>query len=833
MLKKRDYLLFIFMIGLAAILIAIFAKTGKSTTMGERQVFIFNSIASSNWSAAKALENWAVYVTFRTGPPPTKPDDLTRETDDLSALGYDYYITAGSSDFVVYEEAPKFWDNATIEWQFLNRPHCQGVYLHEIYNWWGMNESDYTAISGFAELCEKYNKKIIWSEWGHQYYNTMAGWYGIRDNWDPYYDLLFDEYGQYIVPVWANNNPTRSNWEDALKTAKEVATEKCGFPASRSYGASIQTWYWGGFPTTLHPDLDLIDMPWDCAYNFIERSYKEGGFYAQFEGGWEYPNFINGIRKGRDYISGEIATGPITADWELGVDAFGWEDTIVESKNVEGYDSGKPPVASFRKAPDDRGVPAYVGSYYELVSGEAKEAPAYIYYKTFDYDIKITEKTGLRYWIYNYESPDNYGHICVDGVLIDGTRLRDFIDSSGNYLTDQHGVRIHPALRNDVLGRWIYVEIDLAPLAGKQLDYIMFGYGCPNKKGKYKAYIDHFYLGEMQKLPKPKPPTPPVKKKSVSRISGDDRYKTAVEISKKGWERAKTVILARGDLFPDALAGAPLSSKYNSPILLTLPKTLTSVTRDEINRLRAKEVIILGQEGAISADVLNDLNLQCGISRSDMPRLGGENRYETSVEIAVNLSKLNEAGLSAVSTQEEKYFIFTTGENFPDALSISSLAGIKKFPIILVKGSSLSKNCESALKELNINKCLIIGENDVVSDSLASWLWQNNYSYERLADHDRFGTCSKIVKFGFEKGILNLENIFLTTGDDFPDALVAAPLAIKYKAPVLITKSSILSNQILEFIKPYKTTIYSLNFVGGVDVLSETVEKQTREMIGI
>ncbi|MFP3441662.1 cell wall-binding repeat-containing protein, partial [Pantoea sp. SIMBA_133] len=57
-------------------------------------------------------------------------------------------------------------------------------------------------------------------------------------------------------------------------------------------------------------------------------------------------------------------------------------------------------------------------------------------------------------------------------------------------------------------------------------------------------------------------------KNKVERISGKDRYKTAIEVSKAGWEKSDTVVLARGDEYPDALAGAPLAYKYDAPILL-------------------------------------------------------------------------------------------------------------------------------------------------------------------------------------------------------------------------------------------------------------------------
>ena len=74
----------------------------------------------------------------------------------------------------------------------------------------------------------------------------------------------------------------------------------------------------------------------------------------------------------------------------------------------------------------------------------------------------------------------------------------------------------------------------------------------------------------------------------MSRISGVDRYQTAIEISSEGWESAETVIIARGNDFADALAGVPLAHAYEAPILLTLTDELSDNVLAEIERLRAQ-----------------------------------------------------------------------------------------------------------------------------------------------------------------------------------------------------------------------------------------------------
>jgi putative cell wall-binding protein len=94
---------------------------------------------------------------------------------------------------------------------------------------------------------------------------------------------------------------------------------------------------------------------------------------------------------------------------------------------------------------------------------------------------------------------------------------------------------------------------------------------------------------------------------SVKSLSGINRYSTAVEISKQGWKTADTVIIARGDAFPDALAGTPLAYKLGAPILLTTKDSLSLETKAQLKNLKPKKVIILGGKNAIAPKAENHI----------------------------------------------------------------------------------------------------------------------------------------------------------------------------------------------------------------------------------
>lgn len=94
----------------------------------------------------------------------------------------------------------------------------------------------------------------------------------------------------------------------------------------------------------------------------------------------------------------------------------------------------------------------------------------------------------------------------------------------------------------------------------------------------------------------------------VVRLSGKDRFQTAVQVSQRGWKSgSEVVILSRGDDFPDALCASSLSKKFDAPILLTRKDDIDEITLSEIKRLRAKKIFIVGLKNAISENVENSL----------------------------------------------------------------------------------------------------------------------------------------------------------------------------------------------------------------------------------
>jgi hypothetical protein len=92
---------------------------------------------------------------------------------------------------------------------------------------------------------------------------------------------------------------------------------------------------------------------------------------------------------------------------------------------------------------------------------------------------------------------------------------------------------------------------------------------------------------------------------SPTRIAGANRQATAVAVSQSAFPTngsASAVVLARADVFADALAGGPLAAAKHAPLLLTSSGALDPLTKAEIQRVLAPggAVYLLGGSGALS-----------------------------------------------------------------------------------------------------------------------------------------------------------------------------------------------------------------------------------------
>lgn len=256
---------------------------------------------------------------------------------------------------------------------------------------------------------------------------------------------------------------------------------------------------------------------------------------------------------------------------------------------------------------------------------------------------------------------------------------------------------------------------------------------------------------------------------TTTRITGSSKYGTADAIAEKGWTQADTVVIASGVDFPDGLCAGPIAKKYNAPILLASETGLSDATLSEITKLKAKKAVIIGGKGVVSSSIETQLN---GIGITSIQRIGGTDRYNTSVLVAKQFEKP-----SAI--------VVTAGENFPDSLSVSTIASQQGMPIIIASKDGLSDEAISYIKNSGATETYIVGGNGVLSSSIESQV----PNPIRISGEDRYATNLAVLN-QFASN-LKFDNVYLATGNDFADALVGSELAAQTQSPVVLTNNSL------------------------------------------
>ena len=303
----------------------------------------------------------------------------------------------------------------------------------------------------------------------------------------------------------------------------------------------------------------------------------------------------------------------------------------------------------------------------------------------------------------------------------------------------------------------------------------------------------------------------------VDRIAGNNRVDTAIEIAKASYKtQVSNVILATADNYPDALAGSVLAHKINAPILLVgssdedQKKVLDYI---KANMNATGTVYILGGTGVVSSSFEGSITAN---GFKNIKRLGGADRYETSVKIAEELN---------VNTGTP--MVLVSGDNYADALSVSSSAAINGTPILLVGKDGISDAVKKKIGEIKPSKVYIIGLEGVVSTSVENQVSQvtalDKANIVRLGGQNRFGTSLEVAKYFNLSG----QSVCLATGKDFPDALAGSAYAAKQNAPVVLVGDE-LTDDVKTYLK--EKNINSFTIFGGEGAVGDDVQVKLVKM---
>ncbi|MBC2578140.1 hypothetical protein HLB30_06345 [Peptostreptococcus russellii] len=295
-----------------------------------------------------------------------------------------------------------------------------------------------------------------------------------------------------------------------------------------------------------------------------------------------------------------------------------------------------------------------------------------------------------------------------------------------------------------------------------------------------------------------------------SRISGSNRFSTAVEVSKMNYKKSETVILANSEKATDILTTSPLAESLECPVLYTKDNAIPEETISEMERLGVKRVIVIGGKKSVSDSVFKELS-----SKYELNRVAGSDRFDTANKIAKEVVK---------RSSEKKKAIMVSSESYADALTISSLATKENIPIVITNSKNLSEKTEEFLKNNEIKEIVYVGGNNSISNEVQKETEKKGIkTVARYAGKDRYETATIISNNVRPDSDFSV----YVNGENLSDAITANSLCANLKSPILLVKKDTIPD-------PVKKTMdgkarFNRIIVGGENSVSKNVEKEIKE----
>ncbi|WP_370326560.1 cell wall-binding repeat-containing protein [Euzebya sp.] len=283
----------------------------------------------------------------------------------------------------------------------------------------------------------------------------------------------------------------------------------------------------------------------------------------------------------------------------------------------------------------------------------------------------------------------------------------------------------------------------------------------------------------------------------ADRMAGQTRVGTAVAASRAAWPAEGTagaVVLARDDVYADALTGGPLAVAESAPLLLTGRTALYPEIVEEIGRLlpAGGTVYLLGGTAALDEGVATAVEALGYV----VVRVAGTDRYATAVAIAEHL------GSPEVVFQ-------ATGTDFPDAMAAGPAAAASGGAVLLTAGDQQSPATAAYLASHGEATRYAVGGAAAAADPGAT----------PLVGDDRVDTAALVAEAFFDQP----GHVGVAPAGDFPDALVAAPVLGAHGDPLLLVSSGDLPARVRTYLTARSWTIGGVTVFGGSAALSDDV----------
>jgi hypothetical protein len=294
----------------------------------------------------------------------------------------------------------------------------------------------------------------------------------------------------------------------------------------------------------------------------------------------------------------------------------------------------------------------------------------------------------------------------------------------------------------------------------------------------------------------PSAQTPPGSK-PVTTIAGSDRIATGIAASQTGFATAGSahaVVLARSDVFADALVGTPLAVAKSGPLLLTGSQSLDARTLGEMQRLlpNGGPVYLLGGTAALSPAIDASLN-GAGFTPT---RVAGPTRAGTAAAVCDALG-------------DPTTVLEATGLVFADGETAGAAAAHVNGCVLLSDGPTADPATTAFLAAHPPKLRYAVGGPAATSDPQAI----------ALVGADRYATSTAVASTFFHSPAIAA----IASGVAFPDGLTGGALTARLGGPLLLTTPTALPSVVQAYLGSVASTLQAADIFGGPAAVSAAV----------
>jgi len=292
----------------------------------------------------------------------------------------------------------------------------------------------------------------------------------------------------------------------------------------------------------------------------------------------------------------------------------------------------------------------------------------------------------------------------------------------------------------------------------------------------------------------------------TKRLGGSNRFTAAAAISREGWSTSENVVLVNGYSRSDTLSAAAFAHAKNAPMLFASPTSISAHTLNEIKRLKAENIFIVGDTDAVSVKTEESLSIKYNVIR-----IAGSSHQDTAVKTADYL-----AGIADCDT-----IMLVSYNKIAEALPAAAYSAQARQPVLYTERNRLPDNVKAYIEKYGITNAVLIGGDTLISGGVEDNLKDLGLTTTRISGNSQYEISLNLAK-NYLTGTYESTAVF--SGQDFAGATAGAVLAAKLNMPFIALKEDNNPCKSFEFIDTYSSSRAYL--LGGTDTISEAEREQ-------